>query len=60
MRTLLTFAPLLLCAGMMVACFRMMGRKHDDSATADHDVAEASHEVPAALPARPRTDRTPR
>ena len=42
MRTLLTFAPALLCAGTMFVCFRMMAGKHGSSGAADHDQAHAS------------------
>ena len=50
MRTLLTFAPALLCAGTMFFCFRMMAGKHGSSGAADHDQAPASRGNQAAPP----------
>ena len=49
-RTLLPFAPALLCAGTMVVCMRMMSGKHHDSPTGEP--AESSQGSATDPPAR--------
>jgi hypothetical protein len=49
-RTLLPFAPALLCAGTLVFCMRMMSGKHHDAQAGE--AAESSQRSEADPPAR--------
>ncbi len=53
MRIVLTFVPLLLCAGTMFVCLRMMAGKHA-SGSPDHSVMDTPRQnQPASLDAQP-------